>query len=245
MSTAESTDAEAAARVALDRDRRLLALVHLVGTPAWDSRNERPRPKLPTSSSAPTLRLSCMPTPGCVRKALAGPPMTGEGLRPPIRKAPVPVQSHRRAPNFHSIPPQWRPPPRKPVQLYHEMGGVKHERTTPPPPAPMDRHYSRGVERRLQQIQGMKRTPLRDRFFENPGAVNMPASRQFELHALLKAGNPNTHNYGNARSLGDESIRHVVAALGLREGSALKVQMNIYERELQLSELLKRLRGLS
>ena len=73
----------------------------------------------------------------------------------------------------------------------------------------------------------------------------MPASRQFELHALLKAGNPNTHNYGNARSLGDESIRHVVAALGLREGSALKVQMNIYERELQLSELLKRLRGLS
>ena len=236
---------ERESREALERDRRLLTLIHLVGTPAWDSRKGQPRPRLQTSSSAPTLRLSCMPTPAHVRKALAGSLINAEALRP-ARKAPVPpTQSHRRAPSFHRVAPRWRPPPTKAVSLYHEMGGAKHERTAPPPPAPMDRHYSRGVERRLQQIQGTAKTPLRDRFFENPGAVNMPGSRQLELHALLSAGNPRTHNYGNARSLGDESIRHVVSALGLREGSAFKVQMNIYERELQLSELLTRLRGAS
>ena len=221
----DAREAAREAKAALARDKLLIQLLHTRHPPPPPP-TKAERPRLGASSSAPALRLSCFSTPAVVRQALN---RVDASVDPrPAPKAPLPSPSpstqHRKPPPTLYVKPTFRPPSmrRAPILLFGEATS-KHARSAPPPPAPDDRFYSRGVQRRLQQIQG-EQTPLRDRLVENPGFANIhDAARKQRLLALLKAGNPARYNVGNARALGGESIRNVVSDLDLAEESSLKV----------------------
>ena len=56
------------------------------------------------------------------------------------------------------------------------------------------------------------------------------------LDGLLKASNPNLHNYANARGLDGQSLRDVIASLQLDKRSQLAMEMHEFHRHLQLHE---------
>ena len=216
-------------------NKRLLQLVHSSTYELVDLMRQEHGQVLQRTTSTPTFALSCMPTPAHVRRALHG---TNMNVRPSAaRRPPVPsLHARRRSPPDWRMPPTFQAPPRRSYEAWQP-----ENHRLPPPPAPLDRKYSRGVQQRLDEIQGT-RTPLHERLMMSPGYANLPKSRQELLRQLVKAINPSQYNTGNARALQGQSIRDVIATLNLRADSSLRVEMQIYDRELQRSEQADRMR---
>lgn len=189
--------------------------------------------------SAPMLSLSA--TPPFVQRVLieleleasAAP---AKSTRP--RRAPVPAPSAGRPPPGWRRPPPFHPPPQC---SFYRRRDSSHPQLASTHPAPLDRFYSRGVQRRLDQIQG-SRTPLRDRLPSSPGYRSLPVGQQQQLRHLVSS-DPSAFNMPNAPALHGQSIRQVIAALQLRSESDLRLEMQVYDRQLQMEQLRSKLRG--
>ena len=162
-----------------------------------------------------------------------------ETSRPPHRRPPMPpreapsapatAQSHarrRRAPDF--VPPS------------EPRGGPRW--VGPRPAGPNDRYYRRGVQRRLDEIQG-GRTPVRERLANSPGFANLASDKKARLLALTQAVDPARYNRrDNAPALEGENLRSFIERLDLGEESTVRAEMAVLERELAIHEMLAKLR---
>ena len=231
-----------------DMDELLLTLLH--SSTADIIKMLAPKPvvtqaaqyhRLRRPASAPTFTLKSVPTPTVVQLAMRQvdttvvPEHRGGRIRPPRRP---PVPGNRVAPRLKRPPTvaSFQPPPRR----SHEPRPTA-TRIAPPPPAPLDRMYSRGVDRRLEDIQGDE-TPLRERLHRSPGFANLPALRQTQLRAIIEAIEPRRFNGANAPALGSQTLRDVVTGLNLQEDSALSVEMNQLATAERINSRLQRMR---
>lgn len=112
----------------------------------------------------------------------------------------------------------------------------------PRPAGPNDRYYRRGVQLRLDEIQG-DRTPVRERLANSPGFANLASDKKARLLALTQAVDPARYNKrDNAPALEGENLRSFIERLDLGEESTVRAEMAVLERELAIHEMLAKLR---
>lgn len=154
--------------------------------------------------------------------------------RRPQRHPPLPPEvrevfpaTHRPAPH-HDRAPVLAHSRSAPILKWQEQALHPQNRQPPPPPrlpppAPLDRKYTRGVQRTLNAIDGT-RTPLRERASLMPGYLLLGSdARRRKLDSLLRASNPTLYNTPNAPSLGaGTSLYHVVESMGLHPSSSVR-----------------------
>ena len=217
------------------RNTRLVQMLHSTPTQLVDLLRP-PGARVARSTSLPDFQLSVFATPGLVRHVMRQ--VDTKSVPKHQRKPPLPPQE---GPSLgiprpsYRMPPTYKPPPRRSNQARPTV--VK---STTPPPAPLDRMYTRGVQRRLDEIQA-NRTPLHERLIRSPGYNNMHPAKQRRLRMLVEAQDPMRYNYGNARALDGQTLREVVMDLNLLADSSLRVEMQVLAKAERLREKLHRI----
>ena len=162
-----------------------------------------------------------------------------ETSRPPHRRPPMPP---REAPSAPATAPAHARRRRAPdfVPPSEPRGGPRW--VGPRPAGPNDRYYRRGVQRRLDEIQG-GHTPVRERLANSPGFANLASDKKARLLALTQAVDPTRfNNRDNAPALEGENLRSFIERLDLGEESSVRAEMAVLERELAIHEMLAKLR---
>lgn len=156
----------------------------------------------------------------------------------PHRRPPVCPSSHRPPPQ-RSASPRARKQPN--FVSRNEPRGVAIAWRGRRLPGPNDRHYGRGVQKRLDEIQGT-RSVLRERLSMMPGFANLDAESQGLLVELTTLTNPSKYNRGNSKALNGQTLGEFIARLDLAEDSPVRTEMAVVKRQSEIRELVARLR---
>ena len=225
-------------------EARLLALLH-TSTPAELSalvRRADGHPRASRAASSPAIAFSSMATPKVVQRAMKSMGMQDMAAAAALSRSRMPIGMQRRPP----IPQEDRGPRRRGTAIVPPPPGRERSAPRVRPPPPLERMYLRGVASKLEQIQGdRKRRPLREALGEMPAFLALDPRRQRELSELVLADHPAVFNTGGTPGLAGQNIRDVLAALKLREDSSLRVEMQVYDRQLEMEQMRARMRGVA